>query len=103
MKQLPGGAPAAKRGRKAIMEYDFNEQLSDGDAVKACLRVKFTEPFAEYLNKMNIQQVRRLHEYATAQKNMDRVIEWLVTELNMKPAVEDHFSVLGVLDFPMVS
>jgi hypothetical protein len=85
------------------MEYDFNEQLSDGDAVKACLRVKFTEPFAEYLNKMNIQQVRRLHEYATAQKNMDRVIEWLVTELNMKPAVEDHFSVLGVWNFPMVS
>ena len=90
---------AGKRGRKAIMEYDFTEQVNDAEAVKSCLRVKFVEPFQEFITKMTFQQINRLHEYATAQKNMDRVIEWLVNETNLKQGVEDLILSFLALNF----
>ena len=76
------------------MEFNFAPDPADHAIVQQCLAISLPTDFKGYLTGLDVAVIKRLHDYISGQKNMDRCIEWFVNEMNLKPQIEDRVKII---------
>ena len=85
MPKLKGGAQ--KRAR-AVVAHDFSVQAGDSDTIKSALGKKFGS-LADYMQTLPELERVAFVSYVIKQKNMQRVIDYVLTTLKIYSDIED--------------